>query len=155
MRIGHGFDAHVFEPGRRLILGGVEIAHTRGLSGHSDADVAVHAVIDAMLGAAAAGDVGLLFPSSDPEWKDCSSLDMLVRTNEVVRSRGYVVSNVDTTIVAQEPRIAPWVAAMRQAIASAVGLDVDRVSVKATTSDGMGFTGRGEGIAAFALVLLE
>jgi 2-C-methyl-D-erythritol 2,4-cyclodiphosphate synthase len=155
MRIGHGFDAHAFADGRRLFLGGVEIAHARGLAGHSDADVVVHAIIDAMLGAAAAGDIGLLFPASDAQWKDAKSLDMLARAHEVVRSHGYAVGNVDTTIVVQEPRLAPHVAAMRQAIASALGVGVERVSVKATTSDGMGFTGRGEGIAAFASVLLE
>jgi 2-C-methyl-D-erythritol 2,4-cyclodiphosphate synthase len=108
-----------------------------------------------MLGAAAAGDIGLLFPSSDPQWEDARSLDMLVRANDVVRSQGYSIGNVDTTVVAQEPRLAPHVVAMRQAIASAIGVEVERVSVKATTSDGMGFTGRGEGIAAFAVVLLE
>lgn len=155
MRIGHGFDAHAFVEGRRLLLGGIEIAHPRGLDGHSDADVAVHAIIDALLGAAAAGDIGLLFPSSDPQWKNARSLDMLAHTNDVVRSQGYAVGTIDATIVAQEPKLAPHIPAMRQAIASALALEVDRVSIKATTSDGMGFTGRGEGIAAFAVVLLE
>lgn len=155
MRIGHGFDAHALAEGRRLILGGVEIPYARGLDGHSDADVAVHAIIDAMLGAAAAGDIGLLFPSSDPQWKDARGLDMLARAGEVMRSNGHVVGNIDATIVAEEPKLAPFVPAMRQAIASALGIEVGRVSIKATTSDRMGFTGRGEGIAAFAIVLLE
>jgi 2-C-methyl-D-erythritol 2,4-cyclodiphosphate synthase len=155
MRIGQGFDAHAFSDGRRLVLGGVEIARTHGLAGHSDADVVVHAIIDAMLGAAAAGDIGLLFPSSDLKWKDASSLDMLARAGEVVRSHGHAVGNIDASIVAQEPKLAPYIPAMRQAIASTLGIEVERVSVKATTSDRMGFTGRGEGIAAFAVVLLE
>ena len=155
MRIGHGFDAHAFADGRRLVLGGVEIAHPRGLEGHSDADVLVHAIIDAMLGAAAAGDVGLLFPSSDPQWRDARSIDMLARVNDIVRSHGYTVGNIDATVVLQEPRIGPHVPAMRQTIASTIGVEVERVSLKATTSDGMGFTGGGEGVAAFAVVLLE
>ena len=155
MRTGHGFDAHAFTDGRLLVLGGVQIAHPRGLAGHSDADVLLHAIIDALLGAAALGDIGSLFPSSDPQWKGASSLDLLARANEVVRAHGYAVVNIDGTVVAEAPRLAPYVQAMRQAIASALALDVPQVSVKATTTDGMGFTGHGDGIAAFAVVLLE
>jgi 2-C-methyl-D-erythritol 2,4-cyclodiphosphate synthase len=155
MRIGNGFDAHAFADGRRLVLGGVEIAHPRGLAGHSDADVLLHAVIDALLGAAALGDIGALFPSSDPQWAGASSLDLLGRALEVVRAHGHAIVNVDCTVIAQEPKLAPHIQAMRQAIAAALAADVPQVSVKATTSDGMGFTGRGEGIAAFATVLLE
>jgi 2-C-methyl-D-erythritol 2,4-cyclodiphosphate synthase len=155
MRIGHGFDAHRLAPGRKLVLGGVAIEHERGLEGHSDADVLTHAIIDALLGAAALGDIGTLFPSSDPVWEGAVSLDLLGRAYEVVRSHGHAVINIDCTVVAEAPRLGPHLQSMRQAIASALALDVPQVSVKATTSDGMGFTGRGEGIAAFANVLLE
>ena len=155
MRIGNGFDAHAFAEGRQLVLGGVQVPHDRGLAGHSDADVALHAIIDAMLGAAAAGDIGMLFPSSDPALKDASSLSMLSRALDVVRSHGFGVGNVDVTIIAEAPTLAPHVAAMRQAIASTLGVGAECVSVKATTSDGLGFAGRQEGIAAFAVVLLE
>ena len=155
MRVGSGFDAHAFAEGRRLVLGGVEIAHSAGLAGHSDADVLVHAIIDALLGAAALGDIGALFPPSDAQWAGASSLDLLARAYEVVRAHGHAVVNIDGTVIAEEPRLAGHVQAMRQAIAAALAIDVPQVSVKATTSDGMGFTGRGEGIAAFATVLLE
>ena len=155
MRIGQGFDVHAFAEGRSLILGGVEIAHDRGLAGHSDADVLVHAVMDAMLGAAALGDIGGMFPPSDARWKDASSLAMLRVVDERVRAEGHVVANVDTTLVAEAPKLAAHVAAMRANIAGALLIDIRFVSVKATTTDGLGFTGRGEGIAAFAAVLLE
>jgi len=155
MRIGQGVDVHAFAEGRRLVLGGVEIPHPRGLAGHSDADAVVHAVIDAMLGAAALGDIGGMFPSSDPAWAGASSLDLLRRAHERVAAAGYAVANVDVTVVAQEPRLAPYVPAMRERIAAALGTDAGRVSVKATTSDKLGFTGRGEGVAALAVVLLE
>lgn len=155
MRVGQGFDAHAFASGRRLMLGGIEIPHPRGLAGHSDADALLHAIIDAMLGAAALGDIGGMFPSSDARWKDARSLDLLAVARGRVRDAGYAVANVDATVVAQEPRLAPHVEAMRQAIAGALELDISLVSVKATTSDGLGFTGRGDGIAAFAAVLLE
>ena len=155
MRIGNGFDAHAFADGRKLVLGGVEIPHPCGLEGHSDADALLHAVIDALLGAAALGDIGALFPSSDSRWQGASSLDLLGRAHEVVRAHGYAVVNIDCTVIAQEPKLAPHIQAMRQAIAAALALDVPQVSVKATTSDGMGFTGRSEGIAALATVLLE
>jgi 2-C-methyl-D-erythritol 2,4-cyclodiphosphate synthase len=155
MRIGQGVDVHAFAGGRRLVLGGVEIPHARGLAGHSDADALLHAIIDAMLGAAALGDIGGMFPSSDAQWAEASSIDLLRRAHERVRAAGYAVASVDATVVAQEPRLAPHVPAMREAIATALELDVTLVSVKATTSDGLGFTGRGEGIAALAVVLLE
>lgn len=155
MRIGHGFDAHRLEHGRPLVLGGVTIAHSRGLAGHSDADVLLHAIIDAILGAAALGDIGTLFPSSDSRWLRASSLDMLARAHEVVRGEGHAVHNIDSTIVAEAPRLVAHVPAMRQAIAAALGLTIEAVSVKATTTDGLGYTGRAEGIAAFAVVLLE
>ena len=155
MRIGQGFDVHAFAEGRSLILGGVEIAHDRGLAGHSDADVLVHAVMDAMLGAAALGDIGGMFPPSDARWKDASSLAMLRVVDERVRAEGHVVANVDTTLVAEAPKLTAHVAAMRANIAGALLIDIRFVSVKATTTDGLGFAGRGEGIAAFAAVLLE
>lgn len=148
-------DAHAFAEGRRLVLGGVEIPHPRGLVGHSDADALLHAIIDALLGAAALGDIGGMFPSSDARWRDARSLDLLALARDRVRAAGYVVDNVDATVVAQEPRLAPHVPAMREAIAGALELDISLVSVKATTTDGLGFTGRGAGIAAFAAVLLE
>ncbi len=155
MRIGHGFDAHAFADGWPLMLGGVQVAYGRGLAGHSDADVLLHAIIDALLGAASLGDIGALFPSSDEQWAGASSLELLGRAYEVVRAHGFAVVNIDCTVVAEQPRLAAHVQAMRQAIAAALAIDVPQVSVKATTTDGMGFTGRGEGIAAFAVVLLE
>lgn len=155
MRIGQGIDIHAFAEGRPLMLGGVEIPHPRGLAGHSDGDALLHAIIDALLGAAALGDIGGIFPSSDQEWAGADSRDLLAITYKRVRAAGYRLANVDATVVAQEPRLAPYVEAMRGAIASVLEIDVTAVSVKATTSDGLGFTGRGDGIAAFAVVLLE
>ena len=155
MRIGHGFDAHAFTEGRRLVLGGVEVAHDRGLAGHSDADVLVHAVIDAMLGAAALGDIGGMFPASDARWEDASSIGLLRMVDERVRAEGHVVGNIDATIVAEAPKLAQLIPSMRANIAGALLIDVRFVSVKATTTDGLGFAGHGEGIAAFAVVLLE
>ena len=155
MRSGIGYDIHRFEDGRRLVLGGLEFPGETGLAGHSDADVLLHAIIDGLLGAAALGDIGALFPSSDGQWAGASSLDLLGRAYEVVRAHGFAAVNIDCTVVAEAPRLAPHVQGMRQAIAAALAIDVPQVSVKATTTDGMGFTGRGEGIAAFAVVLLE
>jgi 2-C-methyl-D-erythritol 2,4-cyclodiphosphate synthase len=155
MRIGQGIDVHAFAEGRPLILGGVEIPHTRGLAGHSDADVLLHAVIDALLGAAALGDLGGMFPSSDARWAGASSRDLLVRASERVQAEGHRLSNLDVTVVAEDPRLSPHLAAMRDAIAGVLNVDLTQVSVKATTSDRLGFTGRGDGIAAFAVVLLE
>ena len=155
MRIGQGVDIHAFVAGRPLILGGVEIPHTHGLDGHSDADVLLHAVIDALLGAAGLGDIGGMFPSSDERWNGASSVHLLRLTRERIALAGFRISNVDATIVAHAPRLGGYIDAMRQAIAAALELDVTFTSIKATTSDGLGFTGRGEGIAAFAVVLLE
>ena len=155
MRIGQGLDVHAFADGRRLVLGGVEIPHDRGLDGHSDADVLLHAIIDALLGAAALGDIGAMFPSSESRWRDAHSLALLTTACDRVRSAGFSIGNIDATVVAQEPRLAAHIDAMRRSISGALGLDVARVNVKATTTDGLGFTGRGEGIAAFAVVLLE
>lgn len=154
MRIGSGFDAHAFSTGRELVVGGVRIAHDRGLHGHSDADVLSHAIGDALLGAAALGDLGARFPATD-EWKDASSLSILGSIASALRNAGFDIVNVDSTVIAQAPRLGPHVAAMREAIASALGVGVEKVSVKATSTDGMGFTGRREGIAAMAVASIE
>jgi 2-C-methyl-D-erythritol 2,4-cyclodiphosphate synthase len=155
MRVGHGFDAHAFAEGRRLMLGGVEIAHARGLAGHSDGDALLHAIIDALLGAAGQGDIGGMFPSSDERWRGAQSRDLLRLAGECVRAAGYGISNIDSTVIAEAPRLTPHVEAMRAGIAAALGIDITQVSVKPKTSDGLGFTGREEGIAAFATVLIE
>ena len=155
MRIGHGYDVHRLVPGRKLILGGVEIPYEKGLLGHSDADVLTHAVMDAILGAAALGDIGMLFPDSDPKYRGADSLELLREVIRILSEAGYRVGNLDATVLAQAPKLSPYKAQMRQNLAEAAGLDVAQVSVKATTEEGLGFTGAGEGIAAHAVVLLE
>jgi 2-C-methyl-D-erythritol 2,4-cyclodiphosphate synthase len=155
MRIGQGYDVHPFAAGRPLILGGVRFEAERGLAGHSDGDAAVHALIDALLGAAALGDIGTHFPSSNERWRDANSLDMLKQTIGLVAGAGYAIINVDVTVVAQTPRIMPRVAEMRAALARTLGVDPSCVSVKATTTDGLGAIGRGEGIEAQAIALIE
>jgi len=155
MRVGQGFDAHRYQAGRKLVLGGIEIPYERGLAGHSDGDALLHAIIDALLGAAALGDIGAMFPSSDERWRDARSLDLLSRASARVREAGFRVGNVDATVIAEEPRIAPHVMGMRREIAAALQIDITDVGIKATTADQMGFTGRGEGVAASAVVLLE
>lgn len=152
-RIGQGFDVHRLVEGRKCILCGIEIPHSRGLLGHSDADAAVHALMDAILGAAAAGDIGQLFPDKDPEWKGADSMELLAKVLAHPQVAPYRVVNADITIMAQEPKIAPHREAMQERLANA--LDCEAVSVKATTTEKLGFTGRGEGIAASAVVLLE
>ncbi|RJP31941.1 MAG: 2-C-methyl-D-erythritol 2,4-cyclodiphosphate synthase [Actinobacteria bacterium] len=154
-RIGLGFDAHAFAPGRRLVLGGVEVAHERGLAGHSDADALVHALMDAMLGACGERDIGAHFPDSDPAYEGISSLVLLEEVAGILREKGYRVVNADCVIVAQEPRLSPYLDRMRDRIAETMRIDAACVAVKATTTEGMGFTGRGEGIAAMAVVMLE
>jgi 2-C-methyl-D-erythritol 2,4-cyclodiphosphate synthase len=154
MRIGSGFDVHALVPGRRLVIGGVTIPFDRGLAGHSDADVLLHAIADAMLGALALGDLGAHFPNDDPRWKDADSRDLLRHVASLTQMQGYGIGNVDATIIAQAPRLAPFVGAMRQRIAADLGCTIDQISVKATTTERLGFTGRGEGIAAMASVLL-
>jgi 2-C-methyl-D-erythritol 2,4-cyclodiphosphate synthase len=154
MRIGTGFDVHAFAEGRALVLGGVTIAHTRGLAGHSDADVLLHAIADALLGALALGDLGAHFPDGDPRWKGADSRDLLRHVVSLVAARGWAIGNVDATVIAQAPRIAPHVPAMRANVAADLGCAPDRVSIKATTTERLGFTGREEGIAAEAVVLL-
>jgi 2-C-methyl-D-erythritol 2,4-cyclodiphosphate synthase len=155
MRVGTGFDIHQFEVGRRLVLGGVELPWDMGLRGHSDADVVTHALMDALLGAAALGDLGSHFPDTDPAFRDADSLELLTRVAELVRTQRLRLANVDVTIVAQVPRLQPYISAMRERLAQALGLSVGQVSVKATTADHLGPVGRGEAIAAQAVALLE
>ena len=155
MRIGHGYDVHRLVEGRRLILGGVEIPYEKGLLGHSDADVLTHALMDALLGAAALGDIGHLFPDNDDAFLGADSIDLLHRVCAVIAQHGCTVGNVDCTVLAQRPKLAPYIPQMRQRIAEAMGVDISRVSVKATTEEGHGFTGEGLGIAAHAVALLE
>jgi len=154
MRIGQGFDVHQLVEGRKLIVGGVDIPHGKGLLGHSDADVLLHAVSDALLGALALGDIGTHFPDTDPAYRGADSQTLLARVAGLVRAQGYAVRNLDATLIAQAPKMAPHAAAMRANIARCLAVDAERVSVKATTTEGLGFTGRGEGIAASAVVLL-
>lgn len=153
-RIGSGFDVHRLVPERRCIICGVDIPHSRGLLGHSDADVALHALADALLGAAALGDIGTHFPDTDERWRGADSRMLLRAVVEMLRQRGFVVSNADITIIAQEPRMRPYIDRMRANVASDLDLPVERVSVKATTTEGLGFTGRAEGIAAQASALI-
>ncbi len=154
-RIGHGYDVHRLTEGRALILGGVTIPHPLGLDGHSDADVLVHAVMDALLGAAALGDIGQHFPDTDPVYAGADSLGLLRRVAALLRQRGWEIGNIDATILAQRPKLAPHISAMRERIAAAAGVPVDAVSVKATTEERLGFTGQEEGIAAHAVALIE
>ena len=155
IRIGHGFDVHAFAEGRRLIMGGVDIPHERGLLGHSDADVLLHALCDALLGAAGLGDIGKHFPDNDPQYKGIDSRKLLRHVGELLRARGWATGNVDATIIAQAPRMAPHIPTMREHIAQDLGIELEQVNVKATTTEKLGFTGRGEGIAAEAVCLIE
>jgi 2-C-methyl-D-erythritol 2,4-cyclodiphosphate synthase len=155
MRIGQGYDAHRFAPGRRLVLGGVEIPHGQGLLAHSDGDVLIHALCDALLGAAGLGDIGRHFPESDPAYRGIDSRVLLRRVVTALEAKGLRVGNVDATVVAQQPRLAPHIPVMRALLAQDLGVAEGRVNVKATTTEGMGFAGRGEGIAAYAVALLE
>lgn len=155
MRIGHGYDVHRLVEGRRLILGGVEIPWKKGLLGHSDADVLAHAVADALLGAAALGDIGKLFPDTDPAYEGADSLLLLAEVCRVVREKGYEIENIDATILAQAPKLRPHIDVMREKLAGACGISTGQVSVKATTEEGLGFTGAGEGIAVHSVCLLR
>lgn len=155
MRIGIGYDVHQLVEGRKLILGGVEIPYERGLLGHSDADVLVHAIEDAVLGALALGDIGKLFPDTDPAYKDASSMKMFKQVMALVKKKGYAVGNIDATIIAQKPKLSPYITAMRENIAEVCEKELSAVSIKATTSEQMGYEGRGEGMTAMAVVLLE
>ena len=155
MRVGIGYDVHKFAEGRKLILGGVEIPYEKGLLGHSDADVIVHAIMDALLGAAALGDIGQHFPDSDAEYEGISSIRLLEKVRDLLDENGYVIGNIDSIIIAQRPKMMPHLPQMRQNVADALGIGLSQVSVKATTEEGLGFTGRGEGIAAQATCALE
>jgi 2-C-methyl-D-erythritol 4-phosphate cytidylyltransferase/2-C-methyl-D-erythritol 2,4-cyclodiphosphate synthase len=155
MRIGSGYDVHKLVEGRRLILGGVEVPYEKGLLGHSDADVLAHAIADALLGAAALGDIGKLFPDNDPKYEGADSLVLLEQVCALLREKGYAIGNIDATVVAQRPKLASWIPRMRENLAKACGISLGAVSVKATTEEGLGFTGSGEGIAATAVCLLE
>lgn len=155
MRIGHGYDVHKLVEGRALILGGVNIPYEKGLLGHSDADVLTHALMDALLGACAMGDIGKLFPDNDKAYKGADSVELLKKVCSLLSDRGFHISNVDCTILAQRPKLAPYIPQMREILSAAMNLGLDRVSVKATTEEGLGFTGKGLGIAAHAVALIE
>ena len=155
MRVGIGYDVHRFVVGRKLILGGIEIPFQKGLEGWSDGDVAIHAIIDALLGAAALGDIGTHFPSSDPQYENISSLTLLRRTIDLIDHNGWIISNVDVTIVLQEPRLSTFTKEMSLQIAAALAIDVDQINIKAKTTDGLGFTGDGTGVAAYAVAMMR
>ena len=155
MRIGHGYDVHRLVEGRDLIIGGVNIPYEKGLLGHSDADVLAHAIMDSLLGATALGDIGKLFPDSDPEYKGADSLILMKKVGKLIENEGMKISNIDSTVIAQAPKLAPHIQAMRENIAAALNIPVALVSVKATTEEGLGFSGEGKGIAAHAVCLLE
>lgn len=155
MRIGHGYDVHKLVDGRRLIVGGVEIPHTMGLLGHSDADVLLHAISDALLGACAMGDIGKLFPDTDDRWEGADSLVLLREVVKKINENGFYIENIDSTLIAQKPKMSPYIEQMRANIADACGVDISAVSVKATTEEKLGFTGREEGISAHAVALIK
>ena len=155
IRIGHGYDVHKLVPGRKLILGGAEIPYAFGLLGHSDADVVLHAIMDALLGAAALGDIGQHFPDTDPAYKDISSILLLKHVGALLRDNGFTIGNIDATIIAQKPKLAPFRPQMTANVAQALEISENQVCIKATTEEGLGFTGRQEGIAAQAIVLLQ
>lgn len=154
MRIGHGYDVHRLVTGRRLVLGGVDIPYEKGLLGHSDADVLAHAIADSLLGAAALGDIGTLFPDTDPAFENADSLGLLARVCTLLANKNYRIGNIDATVIAQAPKLKPYIAAMREKLAAACGIDPEQVSVKATTEENLGFTGSGEGIAAHAVCVI-
>lgn len=155
MRIGHGYDVHKLVEGRKLILGGVAVPYEKGLLGHSDADVLTHALMDALLGACAMGDIGHLFPDNDPAYEGADSLQLLDEVVQLLGKRGFRVGNIDATVVAQAPKLAPFVTRMREKLAERLGISLDRISIKATTEEYLGFTGRGEGISVHVVCLVE
>jgi len=155
MRIGHGYDVHRLAEGRRLVLGGEEIPYERGLLGHSDADVLTHALMDALLGAAGLWDIGHVFPDTDPAYENADSVKLLRQVMEMLREQGYTVHNADATVLAERPKLSPYIPGMRRNLADAMGVPPERVNIKATTEEGLGFTGSGEGMAAHAVVLLN
>lgn len=155
IRIGNGYDVHRLVAGRKLILGGVDVPHATGLDGHSDADALLHALCDALLGAVGAGDIGAHFPDTDPQWKGISSMVLLEQVSALCRERGFEVSNIDTIIVAQKPKLAPFLPDMKKNIAQAMSIDIGQINIKATTTEKLGFAGKEEGIAAYAVALLS
>ena len=155
IRIGHGYDVHRLVEGRKLILGGVAIPFTRGLDGHSDADVLLHALCDALLGSLSLGDLGIHFPDTDPRYKDSDSGELLKRVLNMVKEKGFYIGNIDATVIAEQPKISGYIDQMKDTIAHTTGIDREQISIKATTTEGLGFLGRGEGIAAHAVVLVE
>ena len=155
MRIGHGYDVHRLTEGRKLIIGGIDIPFEKGLLGHSDADVLIHAIMDALLGAAALGDIGKMFPDNDPEYKDADSSVLLSLVNERILKAGFLIENIDSTVIAQAPRLSGYIDLMREKIAEVLGVSIKSINIKATTEEHLGFTGSGEGIAAHAVVLLN
>ena len=154
-RVGIGYDSHRFIEGRPLVLGGLTIPHGRGLAGHSDADAVAHALTDAILGAAGAGNIGQLFPDDDPQWKDADSMELLRTAHELVRGRGYTLAQADCSVITEEPRLSPHLGAMAAALAARLGVEPGAINVKAKTNEGMGFIGRGEGLAVIAVAVLE
>ena len=154
-RIGHGYDVHRLVEGRKLMLGGVTIPFARGLDGHSDADVLLHALCDALLGSLSLGDLGIHFPDTDPRYKDSDSLELLKRVLNMVKEKGFSIGNIDATVIAEQPKISGYIDQMKDTIAHTTGIDREQISIKATTTEGLGFVGRGEGIAAHAVVLVE
>ena len=155
MRVGIGYDVHRLVEGRQLVLGGINIPFGKGLLGHSDADVLVHALCDAILGAAGMGDIGMHFPDTDAKYKDISSLDLLTKVLDMIRAAGFIIGNIDTVVFAQEPKLAPYHSAIQTTLGARLGIAPERINIKATTTEGLGFIGKGEGIAAMATVLLE
>lgn len=155
MRVGIGFDVHSFKTGRRLVLGGVEIEYSKGLSGHSDADVLVHAMMDALLGAAGLRDIGVYFPDTDTRYKNISSLLLLKEVKNIINDKGFEIINIDSTLILEKPKVSPYITAMLSKLSGALGLDPGRLGIKATTTEGLGFCGREEGIAAQSIALLE
>lgn len=155
MRVGFGYDVHRLVEGRRLILGGVQIPYEKGLLGHSDADVLLHAIMDAMLGAVAKGDIGKHFPDTDYRYKDADSIRLLEETDKIMKNAGFKISNIDTTIVAESPKLAPYIDRMRANISETLSIDIDQVNIKGTTTEGLGYIGEGEGMAAYAVVCVE
>ncbi|AVQ20228.1 2-C-methyl-D-erythritol 2,4-cyclodiphosphate synthase [Fusobacterium necrophorum subsp. funduliforme] len=154
-RIGNGYDVHMLTEGRKLVLGGVEIPHNKGVLGHSDGDVLIHAIMDALLGALALGDIGLHFPDSKEEYRGISSLSLLEEVSQMVKKKGYRIENVDSTIALQRPKLRPYIDSMREKIAETLDMNLEQVSIKATTEERLGFTGREEGVKAYAVALLE
>lgn len=155
MRIGMGYDVHKFKKNRKLILGGVEIPYEKGLDGHSDADVLIHAIIDSLLGAAALGDIGKYFPDNNSKYKNISSIYLLKEVNKIIKDHNFIIENIDSTIIIEKPKMAPYIFKMRENIAKALDIDINKINIKATTEEGLGFTGSGQGVSAQSICLIK